>query len=266
MNATALVQILVAIIAAFPALIGIFSTFIKPYAQKSFDLSGRLFARVLRIQRRPLDEKEWLFLRKQYVIDIVTPLAVLIFIASITLLAMVVWHISLLLSVLSFLVASLYSLPGVYSLLRYFNLGNNPRESRYLLFKEATIEIQTDYESLFDHVQVVLGYLNAKATEIDFDTKSFSAYVGSKVFYQKINIDIQSQEEQRQLVSISFSSKLRRNYFLRPSFEVGSDIMNHFINLAVFNVEQVERTMQPEKHASKRKTKSQNKEAETFLS
>ena len=112
----------------------------------------------------------------------------------------------------------------------------------------------------------VLGYLNAKASEVDFDTKSFSAYVGSKIFYQKINLDIQSQEEQRQLVSISFSSRLRRNYFLRPSFEVGSDIMNHFIYLVVLNIEQVERTVQPEKHTSKRKTKSQNKEAETLPS
>ncbi len=256
MNSDAPVQIFVAIIAALPALISIFSTLMKPYAQKPFDLSGRSFARVLRIQRRPLDEKEWLFLRKQYVIDIVTPLSVLICIASITLLVRVVGNISLLLSVLSFLVASMYILPFVYSLLRYVNLGNNPRESRYLLFKEVTIEIQADYESLFDHIQVVLGYLNAKASEVDFDTKSFSAYVGSKIFYQKINIDIQSQEEQRQLVSISFSSRSRRNYFLRPSFEVGSDIMNHFINL----------TIEPEKHTSKRKTKSQNKEAETLPS
>jgi hypothetical protein len=248
MNSDVLAQIFVAIIATLPALIGIFSTFMKPYAQKPFDLSGRSFARVLRIQRSPFDEKEWLLLRKQYIIDIVTPLFVLFFIASITLFVIVVRDISLTLSVISFLVASLYILPFVYSLLRYINLGNNPRESRYLIFKEATIEIQTDYESLFDHMQAVLGYLNAKASEIDFDTKSFSAYVRSKIFYQKINIDIQSQEEQKQLVSISFSSRLRRNYFLRPSFEVGSDIMNHFINLIVVNIEQVERTVQSEKH------------------
>ena len=101
MNSDALVQIFVAIIATLPALIGIFSTFMKPYAQKPFDLSGRSFARVLRIQRRPLDEKEWLLLRKQYVIDIVTPLFVLIFIASITLLVIVVRDISLFLRALT---------------------------------------------------------------------------------------------------------------------------------------------------------------------
>jgi hypothetical protein len=108
MNSDALVQIFVAIIASLPALIGIFSTFMKPYDQKPFDLSDRSFARVLRIQRRPLDEKEWLFLRRQYVIDIITPLFVFIFIASITLLVIAIRHISLFLSVIFFIVASIY--------------------------------------------------------------------------------------------------------------------------------------------------------------
>lgn len=234
MSSDTLAQIFVAIVAALPAILSVFSTYVKPYNSSPIDHAGHSFARILRIHRTPLDKKEWLLLRKQYVVDIITPLTVLIVIASLTLFLVAAQHLNLPLSITFFLVAAMYLIPFAYSVLRYVNLGNDSYESRHLIFKQAVIEIQTDDESLFDHIQVVLGYLNVRASEVDFDTKSFSVYVGSKIIYQKLAIAVQSQEEQKQFLSVSFESKLQRNYFLRPSFEVGSDIMNQFINLIVF--------------------------------
>lgn len=197
MSSDTLAQIFVAIVAALPAILSVFSTYVKPYGSSPIDHASHSFARILRIHRTPLDKKEWLLLRKQYVVDIITPLTVLIVIASLTLFLVAAQHLSPLLSIIFFLVAAMYLIPFAYSVLRYINLGNGSHESRYLIFKQAVIEIQTDYESLFDHIQVVLGYLNARASEVDFDTKSFSVYIGSKIIYQKLGIAVQSQREYR---------------------------------------------------------------------
>lgn len=233
------------LIATLPALISSLSPIFTSFGKKQYSFSNSFSPKVLSIKRIPLEVNDWRYVRKRtfryfvlYNILFIMYIIIWIIIFSFILiilgqyfifnqsseynLLVLIIMIPLILLVSVFLYF-IFRRRNYYNLL-YIRIKENPNSSRFILFSEAKILVESNLHSLFEFLTLALNKLNYTIIEFDINDKIIEAYYSKR--YVRILIKAISREDVHEL-SITAKSSSHTLFFTKSS------AINRFIKLAL---------------------------------
>lgn len=121
----------------------------------------------------------------------------------------------------------------------YLSRCHNAYQARYAIFKEAQIQIKSDYLVLFNKCHEVLKIMVTQVIEVDYNAQFLDAFIPGTLFSRarSIVVRIQAIEGKEGLyeVLVEASSFTYQNdkHRVSVSSEESSQIFNRFINLLI---------------------------------
>lgn len=192
-NITAIASIIAACIAATPpALTAITDVAIKLRGLFQEKRSPPL--RVIKITRKPVDERHWKRVRRNFLIGIFLLMIGILFILVNTLLYRfgfqyitlsnfgvigTVWGLKInVIVVINFFFLCFYIIAFAKA---YKRMGDDPIDARHFLFKKAFLLVEADFKSTMNHCQETLKLLGAIIIEFDSETAMIEAYTNTEL-------------------------------------------------------------------------------------
>jgi hypothetical protein len=243
-NITAIASIIAACIAATPpTLTAVTDVSIK--LRGLFQEKRSLPLRVLKINRKSVDVRQWRRVRRNFLLGIFLLMTGIIFVLINTLLYRfglqyitlsnfgvigTVWGLKInVIVVANFFFLCFYIIAFTKA---YRRMGSNPDDARHFLFKKAYIHVEADFKDTINRCQETLKLLGARIIEFDSETAVIEAYTNNELVtvfggLYRIRVSIENIEADRTELEIEYFPYISDNIAKLTK----SSNINKFINL-----------------------------------